>query len=170
MQEIIIYTDGGAKPNPGDGGWAAILMTPDLRHLKILSGAEDGVTNNQMELRAVIEGLKSIKVSKAHIKVHTDSSYVASGPAWIPGWRARGWRTSSGKPVKNVPDWLVLDGLLRAWTVDLIKVRGHSSNFWNNLADRVVSAQINGLTVPTEQQARGEYARWKELMKVTGNT
>ena len=85
---VEIWTDGGCKPNPGPGGWAAILRFG--AHEKELTGAEPATTNNRMELLAVIQALNSLKRPCA-IHLYTDSQYVQKGISeWIHGWKARG--------------------------------------------------------------------------------
>ena len=167
---IKIYTDGGARPNPGMGGWAAILMTDGLQHLKVLGGRVEGVTNNQMDVRAAIEGLTAIKAADASITIYTDSQYLANGTVWMQGWKARKWRTSTGKPVKNVADWLALDALLIAFQrVDIVTVKGHRGIFWNEAADKVATHFIKNGKEITADDLRKEWERWETLQKKLGN-
>ncbi|HUJ00171.1 MAG TPA: ribonuclease HI, partial [Usitatibacter sp.] len=97
---INIYTDGACKGNPGPGGWGAVLECDGEE--KELYGGERSTTNNRMELTAVIEALAALK-RPCRIVLHTDSQYVQKGiTEWLRGWKARGWRTASREPVKNV--------------------------------------------------------------------
>ncbi|HFQ95040.1 MAG TPA: ribonuclease HI [Anaerolineae bacterium] len=96
---VHIYTDGACLGNPGPGGWAALLRWNE--HEKELTGAASRTTNNRMELRAAIEGLKALK-KPCRVVIHTDSQYLRKGiTQWIHNWRRNGWRTASKKPVKN---------------------------------------------------------------------
>ena len=91
---VVIYTDGACDPNPGPGGWAALLLYSD--HEKVLTGAEDPTTNNRMELTAAIQGSSALKRPCA-VNLYTDSEYLKNGiTEWLPGWRKRGWRRQGG--------------------------------------------------------------------------
>src|SRR6478752_6378116 len=101
-ERVQIYTDGACSGNPGPGGWAAILSFKGSE--KEISGGEEHTTNNRMELRAAIEGLKSLKRGCA-VDLYTDSQYVRQGiTSWMANWKRRGWRTADNKPVKT-GDW-----------------------------------------------------------------
>ena len=107
MSKVDIYTDGACKGNPGPGGWGAWLIAGE--NSKELCGGELNTTNNRMELMAVIEALNALNRS-CDVVVHTDSQYVQKGISeWLEGWKARGWRTASKAPVKNVDLWMALD-------------------------------------------------------------
>ena len=141
---IELFTDGACSGNPGPGGWAAILRSgPNEREL---SGAESLTTNNRMEMRAVIEGLRAIK-APAHVRVHTDSKYVMDGArSWLAGWKARGWKTADKKPVKNEDLWRTLDEQqTRHLSVDWTWVRGHSGHAENERADQLARDAIAAL-------------------------
>ena len=104
---VTIYSDGGGAPNPGPGGWAAILLSKG--HRKELKGGELRSTNNRMELMAAISGLEAL-TRPMQVRVYTDSMYVRDGiSSWLPAWKARGWKTADKKPVKNVDLWQRLD-------------------------------------------------------------
>ena len=92
LSHVIIHTDGGAAPNPGPGGWAAILTFGD--HEKELKGGEPNTTNNRMELMAAISALEALK-RPCRVDLHTDSKYVQQGISqWIHGWKRNGWKTA----------------------------------------------------------------------------
>lgn len=138
--EICLYTDGACSGNPGPGGWAFILHhLPSGKRLEE-SGAEKFTTNNKMELRAVIQGLKRLK-RPARVEVVTDSSYVQKGAAlWLPAWKARGWKrkTSGGyEPVKNVDLWQELDELLEKHRVSFQLIPGHAGHPENERCDEL---------------------------------
>ncbi|NCZ60591.1 MAG: ribonuclease HI, partial [Betaproteobacteria bacterium] len=110
MQHIEIYTDGACKGNPGPGGWGVLLRSGDQE--KALYGGEADTTNNRMELLAVIMALEALK-KPCQIKLHADSQYVLKGMTeWLVGWKAKGWKTASKQPVKNVDLWQRLDALV----------------------------------------------------------
>ena len=110
MNRIEMYTDGACKGNPGPGGWGVLLRAPGLE--KELFGGEPLTTNNRMELTAVIEGLQALK-RPCEVDLYLDSQYVRQGiTEWVAGWKARGWRTSTKQPVKNVDLWQKLDALI----------------------------------------------------------
>ncbi len=106
-RKVEIYTDGGCSPNPGPGGWGAILRYGENE--KELSGSAPRTTNNRMELTAVVEALRAIK-RPCRLAIHTDSRYLKDGITnWILKWKRNGWKTSTGTPVKNKDLWIALD-------------------------------------------------------------
>jgi ribonuclease HI len=136
MSDVVeIYTDGACSGNPGPGGWGAVLLYKE--HQKDLSGHKDDTTNNQMELKAVIEGLKALK-KKMKVVVYTDSFYVKDGiTKWIFNWKKNGWKSANKKPVKNVELWKELDEAARNFDVEWKWVKGHSGNKYNDIADQL---------------------------------
>ena len=110
MKQVVIYTDGACKGNPGPGGWGALLEYNGRK--KPLKGGEALTTNNRMELMAVIQALQALKRPCA-VTLNVDSQYVLKGMTeWLPGWKAKGWRTASKQPVKNQELWQELDQLV----------------------------------------------------------
>ena len=143
-----LYTDGACSGNPGPGGWAFVLRHPSSGKTVEEAGAEWDTTNNRMELRAVMEGLKMLsRTTQVHIV--TDSSYVMNGVTqWMSGWKARGWKrkTSSGlKPVKNVDLWQELDQLLEDHSFTFERVKGHSGHPENERCDELAVAAYTQL-------------------------
>ena len=139
--KIIIYTDGACSGNPGKGGWGAVLMFKN--HYKEISGFEAQTTNNQMELRAVIEALKIIKNSNP-IVIYTDSKYVMEGiTKWIIGWKNNGWRTANKKPVKNCELWQELDREASKRHIEWCWVKGHAGDKYNEIADKLARDAIS---------------------------
>jgi ribonuclease HI len=132
-EKIELYTDGACSGNPGPGGWGVILrMGP---HEKELFGGEAATTNNRMELMAVIEGLRALK-RPVQADIYTDSQYVMKGMnEWIKGWKARGWKTASKEPVKNVDLWQALDAECARHQLKWHWVRGHNGHVENERAD-----------------------------------
>lgn len=135
-----MYTDGACSGNPGPGGWGALLLFGD--HRRELCGGETDTTNNRMELRAVIEGVKALK-RRMPVTIYTDSTYVMKGMTeWIEGWKAKGWRTAARKPVKNEDLWRELDAVLAGHEVEWRWVKGHSGDPGNEAADALARAGI----------------------------
>lgn len=143
MTPVVIYTDGGCRGNPGPGGWAAVLTSGP--HERVLSGAEPETTNNRMELRAVIEALGALK-RRVAVQLYTDSQYVRRGiTEWLPGWKARRWRTADGKPVKNQDLWQTLEPLAAAHDIEWHWVPGHAGVPGNERVDALANAAIDAL-------------------------
>jgi ribonuclease HI len=140
--EILIYTDGACSGNPGPGGWAAVLAWNG--HRKEISGFEPDTTNNRMELRAVIEALRSLKKKTLPVRIVTDSKYVqqAFTQDWIGKWQRNGWRTASKDPVKNQDLWEELIRLSRTLKLYWDWTKGHSADPINQRCDDLARAQI----------------------------
>ncbi len=137
---VTIYTDGACKGNPGPGGWGAILMTG--AHRKELHGGERATTNNRMELMGAIAALEAL-TKPCSVDLHTDSQYVRQGiTEWMPGWKARGWRTASKAPVKNEDLWKRLDAARVRHEVRWHWVKGHSGHPLNERADELANLGI----------------------------
>lgn len=143
--QVTIYTDGGAKPNPGGpGGWAALLISGEQQ--RELSGAEPGTTNNRMELTAAIMALEALR-EPCMVTLYTDSQYLKNGiTLWLPGWLRKGWKTSARKPVKNQDLWQRLHAACQNHEVHWRWVRGHAGNQENQRVDRLASAAREALT------------------------
>ncbi|MCL4251481.1 MAG: ribonuclease HI [Anaerolineae bacterium] len=136
-QKVIIYTDGGCKPNPGAGGWAALLIYGDMQ--KPLYGYDARTTNNRMELTAAVRALSALKRPCA-VEFHTDSQYMRNGiTSWIDKWRQNGWRTANKKPVENQDLWMRLYELTQQHTIDWKWVRGHAGNQYNERVDQLAT-------------------------------
>lgn len=141
MDKVIIYTDGACSGNPGPGGWGAILMYKDNK--KEISGGKKNTTNNEMELTAVIEGLKMLKYP-CEVELYSDSAYVINAflQKWIDNWVKNNWKTSNKEPVKNQELWKELYDLTKKHKVKFIKVKGHSDNEFNNRCDELARNAI----------------------------
>ena len=135
---VEIWTDGGCKPNPGPGGWAAVMRFGT--HEKELSGGEGATTNNRMELTAAAAALEALK-EPCRVVLHTDSEYLRNGVTrWHTGWVRRNWRNAAGDPVANMDLWRrVLDAAKRH-EVEWRWVRGHAGDAMNERADRLATA------------------------------
>jgi ribonuclease HI len=135
--KVVIYSDGGARPNPGPGGWAALLIYGDTQ--KELYGYDPATTNNRMELTAAVGALSALK-RPCEIEFHTDSQYLRKGiTEWIQSWMKNGWRTSTKKPVENQELWMQLHALTQQHNIDWRWVRGHAGNSWNEQVDQLAT-------------------------------
>lgn len=143
-EKIIIYTDGACSGNPGPGGWGAILMYKNVK--KEISGGMKNTTNNIMEITAVLEALKCLKI-ESNVQVYSDSAYVVNAfkQGWIYNWIKKGWKTASGENVKNKELWQELYELTKKHKVEFIKVKGHSDNEYNNRCDEMARNAITNL-------------------------
>lgn len=138
---VEIFTDGACRGNPGPGGWAALLRKGDTE--KIISGAQETSTNNQMELMAAIQGLEQLK-KPVRVTLTTDSQYVRQGiTQWIAGWKRNGWMTSQKKPVKNKELWQRLDAAVAEHQVEWLWVKGHSGHRENEMVDQAANDAID---------------------------
>ncbi len=143
MKAVVIYTDGACRGNPGPGGWGAILKYGGKE--KELWGGESETTNNRMELMAAIKALEALKQG-CSIELHTDSTYVLKGiTEWLEGWKAKGWKTASKKPVKNVDLWQRLDEEIQRHKIEWKWVKGHSGDLGNDTADALANRGIDEL-------------------------
>ena len=140
---IKIYTDGSCLGNPGDGGWAAIIIENEKKtHIK---GSKKDTTNNQMELLAPIKALEKIPQG-SKVQIYTDSKYVKSGiTEWIHNWKKNGWKTANKQPVKNQDLWTELDNMTIAYEIEWIWVKGHSSDKLNNEVDLIAREAASSL-------------------------
>ena len=138
---IKIYTDGSCIGNPGNGGWAAIIIN-DEKKIQI-KGSKKNTTNNQMELLAPIKALKKIpKGSK--VQIFTDSKYVKLGiTEWIHNWKKNGWKTANKQQVKNKELWEELDLLCSEFEIRWSWVKAHSTDKLNNEVDLIAREAAN---------------------------
>ena len=140
---VDIFSDGACNGNPGPGGWGALLRFADQE--KEIFGGEPQTTNNRMEMTAVIEALSQLKRA-SKVRVYTDSQYVQKGISeWLPGWKARRWRTAANQPVKNVDLWQRLDALATQHDVQWLWVKGHAGHPENERADALANRGISDL-------------------------
>lgn len=139
--KVNIYTDGACSGNPGPGGYGTVLVYIDangVKHEKELSEGFNNVTNNQMELMAVIAGLENLK-KPCEVTLYSDSKYVveAFNGNWIDGWIKKGWKTSDKKPVKNLELWQRLLKAKEPHDVEFIWVKGHAGHEYNERCDKL---------------------------------
>jgi ribonuclease HI len=174
---VTIYTDGGADPNPGPGGWGAVLIHDATGHVKKLSGSDPNTTNNRMELTAAIEALSALK-QPCDVHLYTDSEYLKLGiTERIGGWQAKGFNR-----VKNADLWKWLVELSLVHDITWEWVKGHAGNHYNELADRLatqaIRSQAAGEPVPdsaaeaevyTVVSARDHQGFWAASIRIDGD-
>jgi len=150
LSEVIIYTDGACDPNPGPGGWAAILRFGT--HEKTLTGRDPSTTNNRMELQAVIAALSALK-QPCRVILHTDSRYVEKGVTeYLERWKVKGWQTSDKKAVANQDLWLALDAAMQRHQIEWQWIKGHAGDPLNERVDQLAVSQIPRSTLPLDDQ------------------
>ncbi len=144
---VEIWTDGGCKPNPGPGGWSAILKFRGT--VRELAGATAATTNNRMELTAAAEALEAL-TRPCTVVLHTDSEYLRNGiTRWHAGWVRKNWRNAAGDPVANMDLWRRILDAAKPHEIDWRWVRGHSGDAMNERADQLATAARERLKVAT---------------------
>jgi len=139
LPTVTIYTDGACEPNPGPGGWAALLQCDG--HEKVLTGGEESTTNNRMELTAALQALEALK-RPCHVLLFTDSEYLKRGiTEWLPGWRRRNWKRKEGA-LANADLWQALDAVIQRHRIEWRWVRGHAGHRENERVDQLARAAI----------------------------
>ena len=151
---VMVWSDGGSKPNPGPGGYGVLIRYPDGRELE-LGGYDPETTNNRMEMTAVVRALEETKECGMPVHITVDSTYVKQGiTSWISGWKRRGWKTAAGTPVLNRDLWEEMDGLTVMRNIEWDWVRGHSGHTENERVDCIATEA---------RQKRAEIRREREL-------
>ena len=140
-KQVVIYSDGACKGNPGPGGWGAVMEYGDAR--KLLHGGELVTTNNRMELMAAIEALALLR-RPCKVALYTDSQYMRKGiTEWLHNWKRNGWRTAARKPVKNADLWQRLDEVAQPHEIAWHWIKGHSGHPGNELADQLANKGVD---------------------------
>ncbi len=140
---VEIWTDGGCKPNPGPGGWGAVLRFRGVE--RELTGADPATTNNRMELTAAAAALEALK-RPSRVVVHTDSEYVRNGVTrWSAGWVRKNWRNAAGDPVANMDLWRRLLDAAKPHQVEWKWVRGHAGDVMNERVDVLATLARRGM-------------------------
>ncbi|HWK05663.1 MAG TPA: ribonuclease HI [Puia sp.] len=153
--ELIMYTDGSSRGNPGPGGYGTILMWGTVR--KELSGGFRRTTNNRMELMAVIAGLEALKKEGMKVTVYSDSQYVVK--AWEQGW-LKNWIATNFKGGKKNKDlWLHFNELAQKHQVRFVWVRGHADNTYNNRCDELATAAADGKNLDVDKVFESELGK-----------
>ena len=174
-KEIIVFTDGSSRGNPGPGGFGVVALYPDA-HSKMcvdeLGGREESTTNNRMELKAVIEAIKNFigyyshtDISELSWKFYVDSGYVIQGAqTWIKGWKKNNWYTSTKEPVKNKDLWEEFDTLVTENNLNIIwnQIEGHAGVFGNERCDVIATNFADNKVVSLFTGPLSEYQLTKE--------
>ncbi len=159
MKEVVVYTDGGARGNPGPGGYGVVVTFGKYR--KEMKGAFDHTTNNRMELMAAISALELLR-EPCKVLLHSDSKYVIDSmtKGWLQGWKKRGWKKSDKKPVLNRDLWERLDRAAEGQQMTWKWVKGHAGNELNERCDELVHEAIDEGNLLVDQgyldQQKGE--------------
>lgn len=157
MKQICVFTDGAAKGNPGPGGFGVIILKD--AHVTELGGGKARTTNNEMELKAVVEALTYIGATKDVISIYSDSKYVVEGARhWVFGWIKNGWKTKTGGDVLNRALWQEFFTLQKQITIEWHKIPGHSGVIGNERADTIASHFGEGKPVSLFNDARSKYS------------
>ncbi|MEA3469406.1 MAG: ribonuclease HI [Thermodesulfobacteriota bacterium] len=168
LPSVKIYTDGSCSPNPGPGGWGAVIL-PEKGRKKELSGKVSETTNNRMELQAALEALQSLPHSCA-VELYTDSKYVQSGiTSWINNWRKRDWLTVEKEPVKNRDLWESLDKEMKRHKVQWLWVKGHADDPHNERADALAVAARGRQVLPLADETAVHVflgITWRQKLKI----
>ena len=135
---VIIYTDGACSPNPGTGGWGAVLISNQHNLRTEISGSEVDSTNNRMEMTAAIKALEALK-KHCKVELYTDSSYVKNAfeKNWLRNWQNNGWKSTGKKAIANKDLWLQLLDLCQKHEVLWHWVKGHSGDAENDRCDEL---------------------------------
>lgn len=141
MKRVTVHTDGGCKGNPGPGGFGVVLVCG--QHRKELAQGFKLTTNNRMELRAAIAALELLN-EPCEVTLYSDSRYLidAVTKKWIEGWKKKGWKTSTGQPVKNQDLWLKIISVSSKHKMDWRWVRGHAGNVENERCDELANMAV----------------------------
>lgn len=163
MPDVIAYTDGGCRGNPGPGGWGFILINPATGRALERCGGELGTTNNKMELMGAIAALRAMKKDGLSVVLHSDSQYVIKAMSeWITGWKARGWRKADKTPVLNQDLLQELDRLASRQKVRWQWVKGHAGDPGNEAADALTNRAMDALQAGQDPAWEG-WRTWPEV-------
>ena len=158
--QVVAYTDGASRGNPGPGGYGAVLVYVDAsgkRHTREFSQGYRLTTNNRMELLGVIVALEAL-TQPCVVEVHSDSKYVvdAFNQGWIFGWMRRGWKTSNKQNVKNIDLWKRLLVASSSHEVHYVWVKGHAGEELNERCDELATTAADGQDLPEDVGFQGE--------------
>lgn len=170
--EIVVYTDGGASPNPGPGGWGAVVLrsAPGGGEPRVeeMSGGEADTTNNRMELTAALRALAALPADLP-VRVVTDSQYLRRGiTRWLPGWQAAGWKRKRGESVANEDLWRALGELVAERSVRWEWVKGHAGHRWNERADELATAATKRHRTAAGAADETAASGWRIYLKASG--
>ena len=130
--DIIVYTDGSSRGNPGPGGYGIVMQKFGTDYLKEFSEGFRKTTNNRMELLAVIVALEKIKKEKQRVHIYTDSKYVSESveKKWVENWEKKGFKNK-----KNPDLWTRFLKIYRKHCVRFFWIKGHNNNPTNERCD-----------------------------------
>jgi ribonuclease HI len=159
--DVVIYTDGGCRGNPGPGGWGFLVFNPANGHALERCGGEGETTNNRMEMMAAIMALKSLKKDGIRVQLHSDSQYLIKAMTeWVDGWKSRGWKKKDGV-LKNVDLLKELDALSQRFRVSWRWVKGHSGNRGNEHVDQLTNRAMDAVQAGEDGTYEGRL-EWRE--------
>ncbi len=159
MPDVVAFTDGGCRGNPGVGAWAFVLVDSRTRSALERAGGQQQTTNNRMEMQAAIEALAAITNAKSSVLVVSDSKYlIGCCTQWMAGWKAKGWKRK-GDPLKNVDLLQRLDELLSIRKVEFRWVMGHSGHPGNEHVDRLGNEAMDRIALG-QSPAHERRFRW----------
>ena len=143
MHDVVIYTDGGCRGNPGIGAWAYVLIDAKTKRCVERAGAETATTNNRMELQAVLGALQSLKKDGLNLLICSDSQYtIKSCKEWMPGWKRNGWKRKGGE-LKNVDLMQAIDAELPRHQISWLWVKGHAGDPGNEHVDGLLNKSMD---------------------------
>ncbi len=159
--DVISYTDGGCRGNPGPGGWGFLVFNPVTGHALERCGGETETTNNRMEMMAAIMALRSLKKDGIRVLLYSDSQYMIKAMTeWLPGWKSRGWKRKEG-PLKNVDLLKDLDALNECFRVTWRWVKGHVGNRGNEHVDGLTNRAMDSVQAGEDATYDGRL-EWRE--------
>lgn len=164
VSDLVLFTDGGCRGNPGIGAWAFVLVDRATRHALEQAGGDRDTTNNRMEIQAAIQGLSAIKKPGAHVLILSDSKYlIGCSTEWMPGWKARGWKRK-GEPLKNLDLLKKLDELLSTFRVHWRWVAGHSGHHGNDHVDLLANEAMDRIELGKDPAHERRF-EWKASLE-----
>jgi len=148
MGKIMIYTDGACSGNPGPGGWGAVIIIED-KTIELAETNFHHTTNNIMEMLSVVCSVEYVEQkigwTNEELVIYTDSVYVYNcwKEQWWKKWTFNGWMNSKREPVKNKEIWEQLIPYFKKSNFSIVKVKGHASNYYNEMADKLATGAIS---------------------------
>jgi ribonuclease HI len=150
VKEVVLYTDGACKSNPGPGGYGVVLIDGERR--QELCGGYRLTTNSRMELMAAIKGLEAL-AEPCKVRLYSDSEYLvrAMNKGWPQRWKRRGWQRSDKQPASNPDLWERLMALCQTHQVAFIWVKGHAGDLENERCDQLSTQAAQMPDLPPDE-------------------